>query len=68
MGEETVVPIIVLSDKPDSYRTRDLFGDLGVRGYVELEGVNFSPRPVFAVKVLALVGVEDMTSHETPAN
>jgi len=33
-----------------------LFGDLGVREYVE-EGVSFNPRPL---NVLGLEGVEDM--------
>lgn len=64
VGEETVVPIILSSDNPDSYKPRDLLGDLGVRGYGELEGVNLRPRPVFAAKILWLTGVEDMMSHE----
>jgi hypothetical protein len=61
VGEETVVPMILLRDKPESYRPRVLFGDLGVRGY-ELEGVSLSPRPVFAAKVLGLAGVEDIVN------
>jgi hypothetical protein len=63
VGEETVVPIILSRDNPDSYRPRDLLGDLGVRGYGELEGVNLRPRPVFAAKILWLTGVEDIMSH-----
>ena len=68
VGEETVVPIILLRHKPDSYRPRDLFGDRGVRGYGEFDGVNLSPRPVFAAKVLGLAGVEDIISHERRVN
>jgi hypothetical protein len=69
VGEETVVPIIRLRDSPDSYSPpRDLFGDLGVRGNGEFEGVSFNPRPVFAAKVLGFEGVEDIISHEYWAN
>jgi hypothetical protein len=32
VGEETVVPIILLNESPDSYNPRGLFGDRGVRG------------------------------------
>jgi len=61
VGDETVVPIIFLSDNPDSYRPRDLFGDRGVRGWGEFEGVSFNPRPVFATKVVrGFVGVDDI--------
>ena len=63
VGEDTVVPIILSRDSPDSYRPRDLLGDLGVRGYGELEGVSFNPSPVFAAKILWVTGVEDMLSH-----
>jgi hypothetical protein len=62
-GEETVVPIIRHNESPDSYRLCDFFGDLGVREYGELEGVNFSPRPVLAAKVLGFAGVDDIISH-----
>lgn len=63
VGEETVVPMILRSDKSDSYKHRGLYGDLGVREYGEFEGVTFRPRPVFAVKALGFEGVEeDMTS------
>ena len=57
VGEETVVPMILFNESPDSYRPRNLFGDLGGRGKGELEGVNLSPRPVLAAKVLWLTGV-----------
>jgi hypothetical protein len=62
VGEETVVPIILLRERPDSYAARDLNGDFGVRGNGEFEGVSFRPRPVFAEKleVRGLVGVEDI--------
>ena len=39
---------------------RGLFGERGVRGYGEFEGVSLSPSPVFAAKVLWVDGVEDM--------
>ena len=68
VGDDTVVPIILSRDRPDSYRPRDLLGDLGVRGYGELEGVSFNPRPVFAAKILWLTGVEDMLSHGREGN
>lgn len=66
VGEETVVPIMRLSDRPDSYSpARSLLGDLGVRGNGELfEEVSRSPKPVFAAKVLGFDGVEDILSHE----
>ena len=61
VGDETVVPIIFLSDSPDSYRPRGLFGDRGVRGWGEFEGVSFNPRPVFATKVVrGFDGVDDI--------
>lgn len=58
VGEETVVPIILFSDRPDSYKPRGLFGDLGVRRNGELEFE--MPSPVFMTNVLELEGVEDM--------
>jgi hypothetical protein len=63
VGDETVVPMILSRERPDSYRPRDLLGDLGVRGYGELEGVSLRPSPVLAAKILWLTGVEDMLSH-----
>lgn len=68
VGEETVVPIILSRDNPDSYMPRVLPGDLGVRGYGELLGVSFRLSPVFAAKILWLTGVDDMTSHEHASN
>lgn len=68
VGEETVVPMILSRDKPDSYNPRDLLGDLGVRGYGELFGVSLRPRPVFAAKILWLTGVEAMLSHRRVRN
>ena len=38
-----------------------------MRAYGELEGVSFSPSPVFAANVLGLAGVEDIISHESKA-
>jgi hypothetical protein len=60
VGEDTVVPIICLSERPDSYMPRGLFGDRGVRGYGEFEGVSLRPRPAFAANVLWFDGVEDI--------
>lgn len=39
---------------------RGLFGERGVRGKGEFEGVSFSPKPVFAAKVRGFDGVEDI--------
>lgn len=59
-----MVPIIRLSDRPDSYRPRVLFGDLGVRAKGELVGVDFTS-PVFARKLVrGLDGVEAMVTTE----
>jgi hypothetical protein len=57
-----VVPIILLSDKQDSYKVPLFRGDRGVLGYGELEGVSLMARPVFAgvEKVRAFVGVKDI--------
>lgn len=54
------MPIIRFSDSVDSQLTEFFFGERGVRGYGELDGVNLIPRPVFAATVLELEGVEDM--------
>tara|TARA_R110002060_G_scaffold19521_3_gene26635 strand:+ start:1939 stop:2316 length:378 start_codon:yes stop_codon:yes gene_type:complete len=60
VGEETVVPIILLRDSPDSYSPRGLNGERGVRGKGEFEGVSLRPSPVFAANVRGFEGVEAM--------
>lgn len=56
VGEETVVPIIRLRDRPASYKLLRLYGDFGIRRKGDVDGASLSPRPVFVV--LGLEGVE----------
>lgn len=60
VGELTVVPMILLRERPESKNDCDLTGVLGGREYGELLGVDLSPRLEFGPNVRGLEGVRDI--------